>query len=58
MPTVRYVGWDLALTDERWVIIEGNENGEFLGQLIYNKPYKEYIEKMIGLEPTDKYWWE
>lgn len=58
VPSVRYVGWDLALTDERWVIIEGNENGEFLGQLIYNKPYKEYIEKMIGLEPTDKYWWE
>lgn len=51
LPSVRYVGWDFALTDNGWVIIEGNENGEFLGQLIYGQPYKKMFEEMIGYKP-------
>lgn len=48
IPEVRYIGWDLALTENGWVIIEGNENGEFLGQLIYEKPYRKEFEKLIN----------
>lgn len=55
--TVRYVGWDLALTDEGWVVVEGNENGEFLGQLIYGIPYKNKIERMINYYPNKEFWW-
>lgn len=32
VPDVRYVGWDLALTDNGWVLIEGNEDGQILFQ--------------------------
>lgn len=32
MPSVRYVGWDLALTAEGWVLVEGNNDGMFVGQ--------------------------
>ena len=32
VPEVHYVGWDLALTDKGWVMIEGNEDGQFLTQ--------------------------
>ena len=31
IPQVRYVGWDLALTDAGWVMVEGNEKGMFIG---------------------------
>lgn len=31
LPEVRYVGWDLALTDNGWVMVEGNEKGMFIG---------------------------
>lgn len=31
LPDVRYVGWDLALTDNGWVLVEGNEKGMFIG---------------------------
>ena len=31
VPSVRYVGWDLALTDSGWVMIEGNDKGMFVG---------------------------
>ena len=33
IPEVRYVGWDLALTDEGWVMIEGNDKGQFVFQI-------------------------
>ena len=29
IPTTRYVGWDMALTDKGWVIVEGNNYGQF-----------------------------
>ena len=32
VPKVHYVGWDLALTDNGWVLIEGNEDGQFVFQ--------------------------
>jgi len=31
VPEVRYVGWDIALTNEGWVLIEGNDKGMFVG---------------------------
>jgi len=58
LPSVRYVGWDMALTPKGWVLVEGNENGEFLGQLVFNKPYKEMVNNLIGFEDDGKYWWE
>ena len=29
-PTQTYVGWDMALTDDGWVLVEGNRGGTFL----------------------------
>lgn len=34
VPDVHYVGWDLALTNQGWVMIEGNEDGQFGFQYI------------------------
>lgn len=31
LPKVRYVGWDLALTEKGWVMVEGNDFGAFVG---------------------------
>ena len=31
-PEIRFVGWDLALTDEGWLVVEGNDNAQFLSQ--------------------------
>lgn len=38
IPTVRYVGWDIALTNDGWVMIEGNDKGMFVG---IQKPRQE-----------------
>lgn len=34
MPEVRYVGWDMVLTDNGWVMIEGNCHGQFLCEYV------------------------
>ena len=44
LPTVRWVGWDLALTDEGWVLIEGNERAQFVFQIPDKKGCRKEVE--------------
>lgn len=47
-PTVRYVGWDMAHTDEGWVIVEGNGSGQFIGpQIVWERGIKAEVEKLF-----------
>ena len=32
LPDCRYIGWDMALTKEGWVVVEGNASGQFIAQ--------------------------
>lgn len=44
VPTVNYVGWDVAYSEKGWVIIEGNM-GQFIGpQIVMQRGIKEDIE--------------
>lgn len=46
VPTVRYVGWDVAITNEGPVIVEGNSYpGIFQMKPSFNKEHKGLIEK-------------
>lgn len=43
--TVRYIGWDLAHTDQGWVVIEGNCSGQMIGpQIVFQRGFKEDIK--------------
>ena len=44
VPTVRWVGWDLALTDDGWVLIEGNERAQFVFQIPDRKGCRKEVE--------------
>lgn len=46
--TNNYVGWDLALTDQGWVMVEGNPRGQMLMQIATPKGMKEEIEAYIA----------
>ena len=49
VPKVRYVGWDLALTEKGWVIIEGNDKGMFEGiQMPLQKGFRPQLEKILS----------
>ena len=44
IPNVRYVGWDIALTEKGWVLIEGNEKGQFLWQIPTKEGFRDEFE--------------
>lgn len=48
LPTLRYIGWDVAHTRKGWSIIEGNTNGEFFFQMCVGHGVKREFEDLIG----------
>lgn len=59
VPTLRYVGWDFVYDKHKeWIVMEGNENAEFLTQIIYHVGEREEFEQLIGYKPTKEYWWQ
>ncbi len=45
----RYVAFDFALTNEGWVVVEGNSNGQFVGQIAEHKGVrKEFVKYFVG----------
>lgn len=58
LPEVRYIGWDMVLTDEYgWVVMEANECGEPLWQIVEQKGDRRNLEETIGFKP-EGFWWE
>lgn len=47
VPTNRYAAWDLALIDEGWVMIEGNDSGQFLIQFCDGVGIRKKLEMLI-----------
>lgn len=53
----RYSGWDLALTEKGWVMIEGNARGQFIWQMPRQKGFlaeANQILKRLGLSEIKK----
>lgn len=48
LPTLGYIAWDFAHTDNGWLIIEGNGAGQLmLAQIVYQRGMKEDILKYV-----------
>ena len=46
--TNHYVGWDMALTNQGWVMVEGNPRGQFIMQIATQRGIKEELESYIS----------
>lgn len=58
-PTIKYIAWDLALSNKGWCVIEGNYAGDFNTiQLPYKQGIKSKFEEILGWKPTEKFWWQ
>lgn len=45
VPSNRFTGWDLALTEAGWIMVEGNARGQFVGwQIPYQKGFRNEME--------------
>lgn len=43
-----YVGWDLALTDNGWLMVEGNPRGQLVEQYATKIGIKQELENYIN----------
>lgn len=49
MPSIRYISWDMAHTEEGWVIIEGNGTGQFIGsQIVEQRGVKSEVFNLFN----------
>lgn len=55
--TINYVGWDLVLTKEGWVLMEGNFHGDVMWQMIWQKGTRKEFEELIGWHYDKPFWW-
>lgn len=48
LPSNRYTGWDLAVTENGWVLVEANVRGQFIGwQITSLKGFRKEIESLL-----------
>ena len=45
LPDQKYVGWDLALTDQGWVMVEANSRAQFINQYPNRIGMRERVRK-------------
>ena len=53
VPENRYTGWDIALTEDGWVLIEANCKGQFVAQIPLKEGFRDKFDsylKDLGLE--------
>lgn len=54
VPSNRFTGWDLALTESGWIMVEGNARGQFVGwQIPYQRGFRREMEgylKELGIK--------
>lgn len=47
LPDNRYTGWDIALTPNGWVMVEGNASGQIIQQIVLKCGLKRELELML-----------
>ena len=47
VPTNRYTGWDLALTEDGWLLVEANARGQFVSQMPDGKGIKKQFDRYL-----------
>lgn len=58
MPELGYCGWDFALTENGWVIVEGNHDAFFSWQFSLKRGTKKEFEELIGHKLEKEFWWQ
>lgn len=47
VPDNRYTGWDLALAEDGWMLVEANRRGQFVWQIASQKGFREEINGIL-----------
>lgn len=47
VPDNRYTGWDVALTENGWILVEANRRGQFVWQMASQEGFREEINDIL-----------
>lgn len=47
VPENRYTGWDVALTEKGWVLVEANRRGQFVWQIASKEGFRKEINEIL-----------
>ena len=48
VPGVKCIGWDVALTDQGWIVVEGNGSTQLIGpQIVFNRGFKREFTDIL-----------
>ncbi len=48
VPSVKCIGWDMAFTDQGWIIVEGNGMTQFIvPQIVFQRGIKQEVEEIL-----------
>lgn len=48
VPQINYVGWDLAHTASGWIMVEGNDNGQFIGRVPFRRGCRAQVDESLS----------
>ena len=53
IPSMKYIGWDLAHTEDGWVVVEANGSGQFVSQIADRTGHKNELLQLMNKLATD-----
>ena len=49
IPTVKCIGWDVTLTNDGWIVVEGNGQTQFVGpQIVFKRGIRSEMEQLMS----------
>ena len=48
IPSMKYIGWDIAHTERGWVVVEANGSGQFVSQIADKTGHREELMELLN----------
>lgn len=56
--SLNYIGWDMAYSTKGWCVVEANSKAGFAWQRMLHRGVRPELERLIGWQIPDGFWWE
>ena len=58
LPSIRFIGWDMAYSTQGWCMVEANYSPGIFGTQFRKDGIKDEFEEITGVSLPERFWWE